>query len=138
MPQKVANHANLLLCPVGPEPAAVQGKDAVEVNDPVTLTCSAQSVPPASYTWKLNGTLTAVKTAEYVIEKASFKNSGTYTCEAHNAVTGQNSTYSHTLAVKGEPHLRHPLASVQWAWYVRLTCSISNKAATEAAADKQY
>uniref|UniRef100_A0A3P8WT36 Ig-like domain-containing protein n=1 Tax=Cynoglossus semilaevis TaxID=244447 RepID=A0A3P8WT36_CYNSE len=84
----------------GPEPAAVQGKDAVEVNDPVTLTCSAQSVPPASYTWKLNGTLTAVKTAEYVIEKASFKNSGTYTCEAHNAVTGQNSTYSHTLAVK--------------------------------------
>ncbi|XP_073319630.1 cell adhesion molecule CEACAM5 [Pagrus major] len=86
----------------GPEPVDVKGDSAVEVNDKVTLTCAAASVPPANFTWKFNGTLTDVKTAEYVIEEAKYKNSGTYTCEANNAVTGKKSVSSHFLSVKEE------------------------------------
>ncbi|XP_054461527.1 carcinoembryonic antigen-related cell adhesion molecule 5 [Anoplopoma fimbria] len=86
----------------GPEQVMVAGEKAVEVNDKVDLKCSAASVPPANYTWKFNGTMTDVKTAQYLIEKAVYKNTGTYTCEAHNAVTGKTSMYSHTMSVKEE------------------------------------
>lgn len=87
----------------GPEKPTVTGQDAVEVNDEVTLTCSASSVPPANFTWRFNGSETSTKTATFVIAKAVFKNTGTYTCEAHNAVTGRTEKATHSLSVKGEP-----------------------------------
>ena len=93
------------LCPVGPETAMVAGVEAVEVNDLITLTCSALSYPTANFTWKFNGTVTDVKTDKYIIGKAIYKNAGTYTCEAHNAVTGKTVTHSHKLSVKGERSL---------------------------------
>lgn len=96
------------MSPVGPEPVTVTGEDAVEVKDPVKLQCSAVSVPAATYTWKFNGTLTDVKTAEYTIGNAVYKNTGTYTCEAYNAVTGKTSTSSHKLSVKGQSRLFRP------------------------------
>ncbi|XP_068561341.1 carcinoembryonic antigen-related cell adhesion molecule 5 [Cebidichthys violaceus] len=86
----------------GPEPAMVTGEKAVEVKDEVKLVCTAASVPPANFTWKFNGTVTSVKTAQYLIETALYKNTGTYTCDAHNAVTGKTTTYTHTLSVKEE------------------------------------
>lgn len=86
----------------GPEPAMVMGNSEVEVNTDVVLTCAAASTPAANFTWKFNGTLTPVKTAQYKIEKARYKNSGTYTCEAHNAITGKKTAFTHTLAVKEE------------------------------------
>ncbi|GLD72878.1 carcinoembryonic antigen-related cell adhesion molecule 5-like protein [Lates japonicus] len=90
----------------GPEPATVTGESEVELDTKVTLTCSAASVPPANFTWKFNGTMTAVKTSQYIIDKAVYSNSGTYTCEAHNAVTGKTSKpVTHTLAVKGKRNL---------------------------------
>ncbi|KAM3596595.1 uncharacterized protein V6R79_017485 [Siganus canaliculatus] len=94
----------------GPEAAAVMGEGAVEVNDPVTLTCSASSIPPANYTWKYNGTKTEVKTATYTITSAVYKNTGVYTCEAHNAVTGKTATAKHTLSVKEEGALDEGLS----------------------------
>ncbi|XP_068426958.1 carcinoembryonic antigen-related cell adhesion molecule 20, partial [Clinocottus analis] len=94
----------------GPEPAMVTGEKAVEVNDKVELDCFAASVPPASYTWRFNGTMTDVKTAKYLIEMARYKNTGTYTCEASNAVTGKNSSYTHTLSVKEEGALDEGLS----------------------------
>lgn len=86
----------------GPEPVELSGPEAVEVKDPVKLKCSSASVPAATYSWKFNGTAMTVKTAEYTIEHAVFKNSGLYTCEAANAVTGKTAVSSHTLSVKGE------------------------------------
>ncbi|KAM8840576.1 cell adhesion molecule CEACAM20 [Spinachia spinachia] len=86
----------------GPEQAAVQGEKAVEVNDKVALDCSAPSIPPANFTWKFNSTMTNVKTARYVIDMALYKNTGTYTCEAHNVVTGKTAASSHFLSVKEE------------------------------------
>ncbi|XP_044192063.1 carcinoembryonic antigen-related cell adhesion molecule 1-like [Thunnus albacares] len=94
----------------GPEPAEVKGEDAVEVNDPVKMECAAVSVPPATYTWKFNGTLTKVTTAQYVIEKAVYKNTGTYTCEARNSVTGKTTTKAHNLSVKEEGALDEGLS----------------------------
>lgn len=78
-------------------------QDAVEVNDRVTLTCSAPSVPPATFTWRFNGSVTDVRTATFVIDKSSYKNTGMYTCEVHNAVTGRTGQSAHFLSVKGEP-----------------------------------
>ncbi|XP_068188614.1 carcinoembryonic antigen-related cell adhesion molecule 5 [Antennarius striatus] len=89
----------------GPEPATVLGDKEVEVTDKVMLTCAAASVPPANFTWKFNGTLTNVKTATYTIEKAVYKDTGIYTCEANNAVTGKSTMSTHNLAVRAEGEL---------------------------------
>ncbi|KAM3858549.1 cell adhesion molecule CEACAM5 [Diretmus argenteus] len=94
----------------GPEAATVTGEDAVEVTDVVKLKCSAVSVPAANYTWKFNGTMTSVKAADYSIEKAVYKNTGTYTCVAHNAVTGLTATFDHKLSVKEEGALEEGLS----------------------------
>lgn len=94
----------------GPEAAKVAGPEAVEMNDGVLLTCTADSVPPANFTWKFNGTMTAVKTAQYKIEMARYKNSGTYTCEARNDVTDKTTMYTHTLSVKEEGALDQGLS----------------------------
>lgn len=80
----------------------VSGEGAVEVNDLVKLTCLAPSFPPANFTWKFNGTLTDVKTATFTLDKAVYKNTGTYMCEAHNSVTGKTTTATHNLSVKGK------------------------------------
>ncbi|XP_035038208.2 carcinoembryonic antigen-related cell adhesion molecule 2 [Hippoglossus stenolepis] len=94
----------------GPETAMVEGKEAVEVNEPITLTCSAESYPTANFTWKFNGTVTDVKTDKYIIMEAKYKNTGTYTCEAHNTVTGKTATGSHKLSVKEEGALDEGLS----------------------------
>lgn len=91
-----------LFSPDGPEEPKVTGDEAVEINDKVTLTCSAPSVPPANFTWRFNGTETGVTAATYVIDSAVYKNTGTYTCEAHNAVTGKTGRAAHSLSVKGK------------------------------------
>lgn len=94
--------SSLFVSADGPEPVTVTGAEAVEVHDTVLLKCAAASVPPASFTWKFNGTVTAVKTAEFSIEDPKYKNSGTYMCEAYNAVTGKTTSASHFLSVKGK------------------------------------
>nr|XP_061108032.1 carcinoembryonic antigen-related cell adhesion molecule 1-like [Conger conger] len=72
----------------GPEDVVIQGHREIEVGDTVVLTCSASSVPPATFTWTFNGKETGVLTEEYTIEKALIDYSGTYTCLARNSVTG--------------------------------------------------
>ncbi|XP_051925818.1 carcinoembryonic antigen-related cell adhesion molecule 20 [Hippocampus zosterae] len=94
----------------GPEAVSVSGESAVEVRDAVTLNCSAASVPPASFTWKFNGTLTDVKTATYSIAQAVYKNTGAYVCQARNAVTGKTAAYTHNLSVKEEGALDEGLS----------------------------
>ncbi|XP_072304429.1 cell adhesion molecule CEACAM20-like isoform X2 [Eucyclogobius newberryi] len=89
----------------GPEPVQLSGESEVEVKDPVTLSCSASSVPPANYTWKFNGTKTPVTTGNYVIQSPAYSNTGTYTCEAYNALTGKTSSKTHFLSVRGEGEL---------------------------------
>ncbi|KAJ0003831.1 hypothetical protein NQD34_008929 [Periophthalmus magnuspinnatus] len=89
----------------GPEAVELSGESEVEVTDPLKLECSAPSVPPANYTWTFNGTKTTVTTSYYIIEKVTFSNTGTYKCEAYNALTGKTSSKTHMLAVRGEGEL---------------------------------
>ncbi|KAM6959198.1 cell adhesion molecule CEACAM5 [Aplochiton taeniatus] len=94
----------------GPEAATVTGKKAVEVKDEVRLKCSAASEPAATFTWKFNGTLTPVTTDEYTIVEAMDKNTGVYTCEARNAITGLSMVANHQLSVKEEGTLDEGLS----------------------------
>lgn len=80
---------------------SVKGLSFVKVTEPVMLKCAAVSLPAATYTWKFNGTRTDVMTAEYIIEAAVYKNTGIYTCEASNAITGLSTAVAHKLSVKG-------------------------------------
>lgn len=86
----------------GPEQPTITAKKAVEVNQLVELTCSAASVPPANYTWKLNGTATTTTAAVFVVARATYQDTGTYTCEARNIITSKTTSTNHNLSVRGE------------------------------------
>ncbi|KAG7469270.1 hypothetical protein MATL_G00127100 [Megalops atlanticus] len=89
-----------LIVNYGPQDVVIQGEREVEVDQRVELKCSALSIPPATFTWTVNGTETDVRTAEYTIEKATYGNSGNYICVASNAVTGSTQhSPVHVLAV---------------------------------------
>nr|XP_020441373.1 carcinoembryonic antigen-related cell adhesion molecule 5-like [Monopterus albus] len=86
----------------GPEAVKVKiDRDVPEKHD-VTLTCLVLSFPPAALTWKFNGTVTGTTTDKYVIKGAADTKSGTYTCEAYNAVTGKTTSENTTVSVKPE------------------------------------
>uniref|UniRef100_A0A8C7XU71 Ig-like domain-containing protein n=1 Tax=Oryzias sinensis TaxID=183150 RepID=A0A8C7XU71_9TELE len=86
----------------GPEEAAIKGVKEVDLEGTVLLNCSASSVPLSDFTWKLNGTAVSEKSNVLTINKPKFEDSGTYTCEARNPVTGKVVTFTHVLSVKGE------------------------------------
>ncbi|XP_051520456.1 carcinoembryonic antigen-related cell adhesion molecule 20-like [Myxocyprinus asiaticus] len=83
----------------GPVNVKVSGKNAVKFDEAIEISCSAESVPASTYTWKLNETMMDFSLASLRIEKASQKDSGTYTCEAHNPITGMTMKTTHKLAV---------------------------------------
>ncbi|XP_051526623.1 carcinoembryonic antigen-related cell adhesion molecule 1-like [Myxocyprinus asiaticus] len=83
----------------GPENVKVNGKNAVKFDEAIDISCSADSVPASIYTWKLNETMMDFSLASLHIEKASLKDSGTYTCEARNPLTGMTMKMTHKLAV---------------------------------------
>ncbi|KAM6899963.1 cell adhesion molecule CEACAM20-like [Xenentodon cancila] len=84
----------------GPEDVVVNGNKEVKVDKMVQLICSASSNPSASFTWKLNNTVIPVKKSNLTIERALYTDTGTYTCEAYNSITGKITTSSHFLSVK--------------------------------------
>ncbi|XP_021561766.1 carcinoembryonic antigen-related cell adhesion molecule 6-like [Carlito syrichta] len=76
------------------------GPDAPTISPPessfssgtdLRLSCNAASNPPAQYSWLINDK-PQQSTQELVITKITTKNSGSYSCLAHNAATGSNST----------------------------------------------
>ncbi|KTF73741.1 hypothetical protein cypCar_00031275 [Cyprinus carpio] len=83
----------------GPVNGKVDGKKEVKFEELVKLTCSAESVPPSTYSWKLNGTAKNFSNAVLTIEKAMVTDSGLYTCEAFNPITGMMTSATHKLAV---------------------------------------
>ncbi|XP_077051122.1 cell adhesion molecule CEACAM5 [Siphateles boraxobius] len=83
----------------GPENVKIQAKKAVKFEEPIEISCSAESVPPSTYAWKLNDTAMNFSRSIYVVAKASAANSGMYTCEAFNPITGMMKKTTHTLEV---------------------------------------
>ncbi|XP_018594963.1 carcinoembryonic antigen-related cell adhesion molecule 5 isoform X2 [Scleropages formosus] len=100
-----------LIVSYGPGNVKVDGKRAVEVGTRVELKCSAESVPSATFSWAFNDTARNVITPEYIIDHATYKDTGRYTCVASNHVTGLNASFVHTLSVKEEGSLPGELSS---------------------------
>ncbi|XP_036931273.1 carcinoembryonic antigen-related cell adhesion molecule 5-like [Acanthopagrus latus] len=83
----------------GPDNAAIKGPKSAHVGDFTMLYCSTASVPSATFTWLFNGNPTSFHEAVYVLPSITVSDSGTYTCTAVNAVTGQTRTVTHELTV---------------------------------------
>ncbi|XP_070691182.1 cell adhesion molecule CEACAM5-like [Pempheris klunzingeri] len=83
----------------GPDNMAIKGPESVHVGDFVMLYCSTMSVPSAMFTWLFNEKPTSIHESVYIIPSTRSSNSGTYTCTAVNAATGQSQTVNHKLTV---------------------------------------
>ncbi|KAM4567415.1 cell adhesion molecule CEACAM5-like [Fundulus diaphanus] len=89
-----------LIVNFGPETPVVYGPYFGATGHEVVFNCSANSMPPSTYTWWFNNTLVA-NTSRFIVGPLTFNMSGKYTCMAHNHVTGANSTKATMLTVIG-------------------------------------
>uniref|UniRef100_A0A673L485 Ig-like domain-containing protein n=1 Tax=Sinocyclocheilus rhinocerous TaxID=307959 RepID=A0A673L485_9TELE len=64
----------------GPEDVSIKGQDVVDLGVRVSLSCSANSEPSASFSWKFNGRDTDVTTDTFTIDQTDFTHSGDYEC----------------------------------------------------------
>ncbi|XP_056097841.1 carcinoembryonic antigen-related cell adhesion molecule 20-like isoform X2 [Rhinichthys klamathensis goyatoka] len=90
-----------LIINYGTEDVSIKGLDVVDLGVSVSLSCSANSVPSASFSWRFNGTDTSVTTDTFTIEKTDHTHSGDYECTAWNNVTKRSASQRHALLVKG-------------------------------------
>ncbi|CAI9567915.1 unnamed protein product, partial [Staurois parvus] len=67
-------------------PENVKVKSTSSSNSLILLECSADSVPPAIYYWKLNETVLKQQ-SQLEVDQEKAENEGTYTCVANNSVT---------------------------------------------------
>ncbi|XP_034554368.1 carcinoembryonic antigen-related cell adhesion molecule 5-like [Notolabrus celidotus] len=87
-----------LVVKYGPENVEIKGQNKIHVGGTITLNCSAESEPPANYTWSPNGTENH-KSFEYTIKNVTYSDSGNYTCQAENNITGRSLSAVHELKV---------------------------------------
>ncbi|RXN28127.1 carcinoembryonic antigen-related cell adhesion molecule 20-like protein [Labeo rohita] len=104
-----------LIINYGPDDVSIQGEDVVDLGVPVSLSCSADSEPSASFSWKFNGSDTGVTTDTFIIDQTDFTHSGDYECIALNSVTKKSGTRNHPLLVKGAQPRPNQDAEVNYA-----------------------
>lgn len=99
IPKVFFNPYNVSFCPVdGPEKIKIAGPAQIQVGQSLTLNCSTDSKPPASYKWTLEETeLSNSSELSFVVQNLS--DSGNYTCHAVNSVTGRTSSVVHAVLV---------------------------------------
>ncbi len=86
-----------LICPDGPdEPTILQIPNGAELEESVTLGCSADSLPMATFFWTFKHT--TIYGSVHYIDEMEEMHLGIYTCTARNAVTGQEASAFHTLS----------------------------------------
>ncbi|XP_063734448.1 carcinoembryonic antigen-related cell adhesion molecule 1-like isoform X2 [Eleginops maclovinus] len=86
----------------GPDmPVIDQMPTGAELEESVFLSCSADSLPKATYLWKFR--LTTRKGPTYYIHEMENWHTGKYTCVAYNAITGQEASAFHTLRDSSTP-----------------------------------
>ncbi|KAG9337732.1 hypothetical protein JZ751_028229, partial [Albula glossodonta] len=86
----------------GPDFVAILGDTTAEEGSDLVLYCDVDSLPPAIFSWIVNGTRTEEQTAAYVIKNSSYSDSGNYTCETSNDITGNRVNVSHWLKITGK------------------------------------
>ncbi|XP_067259918.1 carcinoembryonic antigen-related cell adhesion molecule 6-like [Chanodichthys erythropterus] len=89
-----------LIINYGPDDVSIKGPDVVDLGVHVSLSCSANSEPSASFRWMFNETDTNVTTYTFIIDKTDFTHSGDYDCTAWNSVTNRSASQRHVLEVK--------------------------------------
>ncbi|XP_067304999.1 carcinoembryonic antigen-related cell adhesion molecule 1 isoform X2 [Pseudorasbora parva] len=65
----------------------------------ISLSCSADSKPTASFSWMYNGNLVNVSGPTYNLSNTAQNTTGLYTCNAQNAVTQRYATVTKTIVV---------------------------------------
>ncbi|XP_036599573.1 carcinoembryonic antigen-related cell adhesion molecule 1-like [Trichosurus vulpecula] len=76
----------------GPDtPMIVPTDTHYPVGATLELSCSADSNPPAQYTWLFSG-MEMVSTSQLSIPNVNLNDTGTYTCNASNSITGLSSS----------------------------------------------
>ncbi|XP_029927996.1 carcinoembryonic antigen-related cell adhesion molecule 5-like [Myripristis murdjan] len=84
----------------GPENVKVTGPNEIKVKQTLTLICSAESTPTATYIWMKNGTEIHTNSAEFTKSEIELSDGGEYTCQAGNNITGRTATSDvHRLSV---------------------------------------
>uniref|UniRef100_A0A671WH19 Ig-like domain-containing protein n=1 Tax=Sparus aurata TaxID=8175 RepID=A0A671WH19_SPAAU len=88
----------IMIVNYGPENVQIKGPSKIDFGKTLTLTCSAESEPSATYTWTLNGTeIYTSSVFTKVITELS--DSGSYTCQAMNNITERTSSAVHQVIV---------------------------------------
>ncbi|KAM9434909.1 cell adhesion molecule CEACAM5 [Clarias gariepinus] len=90
-----------LMVNYGPDDVAIKGDLRATVGQPWMINCSYASVPPPTFVWKFNGTALDGQTNSCLMfPNLEHKDSGIYTCEASNPMTGLSKSANHTLTVR--------------------------------------
>ncbi|XP_051901303.1 neural cell adhesion molecule 2-like [Pristis pectinata] len=89
----------------GPENITIlpQGPVVADIGSPLTLTCSAHSVPSGEYKW-FNGTNHLQTGQQYTMEAVRSVDSGNYTCEVYNYVTMKRSNLIVEVTARSVSH----------------------------------
>lgn len=84
----------------GPHDIKIQGPTQIKLEEELLLRCSSDSEPIASYRWIFNGTVVENQSVLLKVVR-DFSDSGNYTCQAWNFVTGRRRSAARILSVVG-------------------------------------
>ncbi|KAJ0000042.1 hypothetical protein NQD34_011884 [Periophthalmus magnuspinnatus] len=89
-----------LLIIYGPYDVTITCPNRLEAGQSLTILCSADSVPAATYSWVFSGEQQLNNSGLLVKSSIVKSDSGKYICEASNAVTGKSLSVEHTLSIR--------------------------------------
>ncbi|KAG5270933.1 hypothetical protein AALO_G00173980 [Alosa alosa] len=108
----------------GPLNVTVRGTGEINAPDNTTFTCSADSQPPANFSWTFNDKGTGVTGPVFNIVKSKVGDSGNYTCIASNDITGSKVSITQTLIVNGSSFIRGGIRPAVMLWMSMIICLI--------------